>query len=98
MNDKQYIDNLENYLIDIDTEFAFKCRGCGKCCKNRYDVLLNARDVFNMAKKLNITPEQLIKTYCDCYIGGTSRIPVVRIKPKGVNNACPFMSDGRCAK
>ena len=25
---------FEESLLDLDSEFRFKCRRCGKCCKN----------------------------------------------------------------
>ena len=26
------IEHLEEHLLDLDSEFRFKCRRCGKCC------------------------------------------------------------------
>ena len=28
-------EEMEQYLLDLDSEFRFKCRRCGKCCKNQ---------------------------------------------------------------
>lgn len=97
-NDKQeLVENIDKYSIGIDDTFAFKCRHCGKCCKNRDDVLLNARDVFNIAKKLNLTTIQVIEKYCNTYIGHDSRLPIVQLKFGGNKNACPLMNDERCS-
>ena len=95
-----YENQVEEYLnsqLGLDDIFYFKCRGCGKCCKQREDVLLTSRDLYNMAKKLGITIETAIDTYCEAYIGNSSRMPIVRILPRGVNNACPFLKDKRCS-
>lgn len=26
------IEHLEDFILDLDSEFRFKCRRCGKCC------------------------------------------------------------------
>ena len=94
---QELIENFNHYHIGLDDTFAFKCRSCGKCCKNRDDILLNSRDVYNIATALDLTHEQVIKRYSDVYIGGSSRLPVVRLKPKGVKNVCPLLANKRCS-
>jgi len=94
---QELIDNFEKYHIRLDDTFAFKCRSCGKCCKNREDIILNPRDIFNIATALNLTHEKVIKNYCEAYIGGNSRIPIVRLLPKGVNKVCPLLVGDRCS-
>jgi len=98
MSDQRHelVDNLDKYLIGIDDVFAFKCRECGKCCRNREDILLNSRDVYNIATVLSMTHRQVIETYCEVYIGENSRIPVVRLLPKGQNRNCPLLQGDRC--
>ena len=93
----ELIENLDQYRIGLDDTFAFKCRNCGKCCKNREDILLNARDIYNIAIALGLAPKQVIETYCETYIGRDSRLPIVRLKPKGVNKACPLLDGNRCS-
>ena len=44
------LEELEQSLLDLDSEFDFKCRHCGKCCKNQDTVLFTARDIYNIAK------------------------------------------------
>lgn len=36
-----------------------------------------------MSKELNITPNELFEKYCEMYIGSDSRMPIVRLKPRG---------------
>ena len=99
MNDpkQEMVENFNQYHIGLDDVFAFKCRGCGKCCKNRDDILLNSRDVYNIATALKLTHQQVIEQYCDVYVGSNSRIPIVRLKPKGPNKMCPLLSGSRCS-
>lgn len=36
------------------SKMRFRCDGCGECCKNREDIILNAYDIFRIRKKLSI--------------------------------------------
>ena len=42
------------------SKMRFRCDGCGKCCKNREDIILNAYDIFRIRKKLDITLEEFL--------------------------------------
>lgn len=94
---QEIVENLDQYRIGIDDVFAFKCRSCGKCCRNCEDILLNSRDVYNIATALNMTLEQVIEKYCDTYIGQDSHLPIVRLMPKGANKNCPLLAGDRCS-
>lgn len=65
-------EEMEQYLLDLDSEFRFKCRRCGKCCKNQDTILFNARDIYNIAKKIGKTPKQVIEECAEVYIGDSS--------------------------
>ena len=83
----QYIaEHLDAMTIGVDEPFKFHCDMCGKCCINREDILLNAKDVYNMAKELQMEPADMFKQYCETYIGDSSRIPIV----------CAMFPIGRC--
>jgi Fe-S-cluster containining protein len=93
----EIIENFSQYHIGIDDVFAFKCRECGKCCRGREDILLNSRDLYNIAMALDMTHKQVIEKYCDAFIGRDSRFPIVRLKPKGASRVCPLLSGDRCS-
>ena len=93
---KNIVVNLERMKIGLDDTFKFECQMCGKCCIHREDILLNPKDIYNMAKELNLTAEELVEKYCEVYIGQDSRIPIVRLKPKGSVNRCPLLKDRKC--
>ena len=90
-------EEIERQLMDLDDQFHFKCRKCGKCCKHQNTILFNPRDIFNIARKLQMTPEKVISKYAETYIGSASRIPVVHMVPRGKNEVCPFLKDGLCS-
>ena len=47
---KTIVDNLDKMKIGLDDTFKFNCTLCGKCCKDREDILLTPRDIFRLAK------------------------------------------------
>lgn len=96
MSQEELFDNLDKWTIGLDETFQFHCTQCGKCCINREDILLNPRDMYHIAKYLKITPQEVLEKYCETYIGDTSRMPIVRLKPIGKTKRCPFLKDFKC--
>lgn len=94
---KYFADNLDKLTIGLDDPFRFHCDQCGKCCIHRDDILLNPRDLYNMAKFLKLTMGGTVARYCEVYIGDSSRFPIVRIKPRGSVHRCPFLNDRKCS-
>ena len=57
---KSIIDNFDAMKIGLDDTFHFGCRQCGKCCINREDIFLNAKDVYNRAcEKISVITDLL---------------------------------------
>ena len=92
---KEIAENLDNLKIGLDDTFEFGCRRCGMCCKNREDIILSSKDVFNIAKALNMTTKEVLERYCDLYIGPNSRFPMVRLNPKP-DGSCPLLNKNNC--
>ena len=97
------VDNMQKILqekncrgIGLDDQFEFRCIQCGKCCTHREDILLTPKDLFRMAKELDMLPEQFTLKYCDTYIGHTSKMPIVRVKPLGQMRRCSLLKDRKC--
>ena len=93
---KSIVDNFDSMKIGLDDSFQFHCTKCGKCCIDREDILLTPRDLFNAAAALNMMPPDFVKEYCECYIGQDSRMPIVRLKPRGSIKRCPLLKDQHC--
>ena len=97
--DKRSAEILEMYeknALGLDDTFQFKCKECGKCCKNREDILLTTRDLYNIARELGRLPEEIIARYCEVYIGSGSRMPLVRLRPVPPENSCPLLYKKKC--
>ena len=91
------VDQLEQHLLDLDDEFHFKCRRCGKCCIHQDTILFNTRDIYNIARKKGMTMQQVIEAHTEVYIGRNSRLPIVHLLSNGPKGACPLLENGRCS-
>ena len=96
MSIQDIAEHLEEMEIGLDDTFRFHCTCCGKCCVDREDILLPPRDVYRLAKELNLDPVSFFHQYCETYIGGNSRIPIVRLKPVGNAKRCPLLHKRKC--
>lgn len=93
---KEIVNNLDTMKIGLDETFKFHCTMCGKCCIHREDILLSPRDIYNMSKELQLSTEDLFKQYCEVYVGQDSRVPIVRLKPRGSVKRCPLLKNRKC--
>ncbi len=90
-------ENIKKHRLTPDSVFMFHCTMCGDCCRNRDDILLNSKDLFNLAKGLKIAPKDVVEKYCETYLGASSRMPIVRLKPVGFDKHCAFLERNGCA-
>lgn len=51
---------------------------------------------FNVTKALGLSTMELFGKYCEDYIGPDSRIPIVRLIPKGATKRCPLLKNRKC--
>lgn len=93
---EEIVKHYKEMKIGIDEPFKFHCTLCGECCIHQEDILLNAMDLFRIAKKLNLTPHEIAVKYCETYIGPDSRIPIIRLNPQGPKNCCPLLKGCKC--
>lgn len=94
---KHIVDNLDNMKIGVDDSFRFGCKQCGKCCINREDILLTPKDLYKLAAFMGKKIDEVVAKYCETYLGQSSRIPIVRLKPQGSIKRCPLLKDRRCS-
>lgn len=88
--------NLDAMKIGLDEIFRFHCTMCGKCCTCRENILISPRDIFGMSKELDLSAGELFQKYCEAYIGHDSRIPIVRLLPRGSARRCPLLKNRKC--
>ena len=90
-------ESLMNRKIGLNESFTFQCLQCGHCCRGREDILLSPIDLYRMANAMHMTPNQILDQYCESYNGPSSHLPLVRLKAKGEDRACPLLHSNRCA-
>lgn len=94
---KEILEDFNSRSLDLDDKFRFHCTMCGSCCVEREDILLNPLDIFKLAKELKMSCFDVIKTYCESYLGKTSRMIVVRLLPVGPKHICPLLNQNKCS-
>ena len=94
---REIVENLESLKIGVDEPFRFHCTMCGKCCANREDILLTPKDLFYISKELKKIPGDVVKEFCETYIGSASRFPIVRLYPTGYDKHCPLLNGNKCS-
>lgn len=107
MPDIEYMKRLAEKLekgeinfLDENDEFVFSCEQCGKCCRNRGDILLSPLDLYNLVKATGKHVMEIVERYGDCYVGSSSHLPVVRLRFREEidgSNTCYFLGkrDGK---
>lgn len=94
---KNAMESIENRQMGLNDTLPFSCTHCGGCCVHQEDLLLNPLDLFRLAKELEITVEQWLDQYGECYIGEESRMPILRIRPQGETRRCPLLKNNKCS-
>lgn len=77
-------------IIELDDTINFNCKRCGQCCAGRSDIIVNPYDVYQIAKELNITMQDVIMNYCSIHHGNNSGAPIVTLK-EDERKLCPFL-------
>lgn len=100
---REYLNSKDIHLLEDNEVFHFSCKQCGKCCTNRegmQSIILNPKDIFNIAKNLNMKTEEVVMKYGNPGVGDSSKLPLVYIK--NTNNifdpepSCIFKNGNGC--
>ena len=85
-----YIKNLDKIVHKLFKQVSeqIDCTACGNCCKT-IQPSLKKKDIDNLSKSLNITPDQFITKYVDKDEDGDN---ILNQLP------CPFLNDNKCAQ
>lgn len=102
MNPKKQIynmsaeDALETPKLGLDDTFQFHCKACGRCCKNREDIILSSFDVYRLARYFGRSMKDIVDRYCDVAVGASTCLPIVSLCMQPPKRACPFLRNKRC--
>lgn len=101
-------------VLDKNSTFDFKCNACGGCCTNSTieSIVFRAYDLFNLSIALDVEPADVIDLHGNMYLGPTSSLPVVQLKPMALETqesmmnllmhgkpilVCPFLKNKKCS-
>lgn len=93
------IENGEMKILKKEDSFHFSCEGCGHCCINKDDIIINTHDIFRLRKLLEETGSEIINNYCKVHLGPDSGFPIITLAMKTIqiNNStyriCPFLTN-----
>jgi Fe-S-cluster containining protein len=96
-NTEKVLDEIENGTIKKikkEDNFTFGCDSCGKCCRNREDIILSPHDIFRLLKHLNISDKEFMDKYVAFNIGPHSGWTILTLKYKQKfdgSTFCPFL-------
>ena len=93
---QEQIEELLQHPLGSKDHFRFRCTKCGRCCKNRVDILLSPFDLCRLARTLRVSLPEVLRDYGDLYIGETSKVPLVALKMQKENGRCPFLREDNC--
>jgi len=88
------IENGTLRFLEEDSEFVVDCEQCGKCCRDREDILLSPHDIYHMVKATKMPVLEMLQKYTEVYLGPNSNLPIVRIVYRQESNGsttCPFL-------
>lgn len=95
---KMSFDEINNMpTLGNDDTFSFRCKACGKCCKNRKDISLSAHDLFRLAAYLDRKPQEIVERYCEILEGNSLFFPILWLKPVAPDASCPFLRNKKCS-
>ena len=92
--EREIIDAAMNRRIELEDSICYGCTECGRCCREIH-IMLNAYDLYRLAKNFKVSMFDFIQQYCECYRGNDSNLPVVAIKMQ--DGCCPFLKDNKCS-
>lgn len=96
MSDEKYYEELLKKEMSMQDTFAFDCKKCGACCRKReVPVIVTGLDIFRLAKGIGVTPEEVLVSNTQGYIGPNSHLPVAVLKERQ-DGSCSFMRNGCC--
>ncbi len=79
-------------MMNHDTLTAFKCTGCGTCCRWSGSVLLTDSDIAQIAAHLGLTEQELIDHHTRL---APNRIQLALLDKE--DDSCAFLTGDRCS-
>jgi len=97
---KSEADKVVPVKLTGNSKFKFRCHKGVKCftaCCSNINIVLPPYDLLRLRKRLGMTSEEFINTYCDIEILAKTLLPVITLKMKDdEKKSCPFLTPEGC--
>ena len=96
----EQFDKGEIKFLDGNDEFEFTCDQCGRCCRNREDIIITPFDLYHLVRATGKSAKEVIAKYGNMYVGSNSNLPLIQFRyreePDG-STTCYFLGrkDGK---
>ena len=96
----EQFDKGEIKFLDGNDEFEFTCDQCGRCCRNREDIIITPFDLYHLVRATGKSAKEVIAKYGNMYVGSNSNLPLIQLRyreePDG-STTCYFLGrkDGK---
>jgi len=93
-------DKVVPIKLTENSRFKFRCHKGVRCftaCCSNINIVLPPYDLLRLRKRLGMTTEDFINTYCDIEILAKTLLPVIILKMgKDEKKSCPFVTPDGC--
>ena len=97
---KSKSDKVVPIKLTENSRFKFRCHKGVRCftaCCSNINIVLPPYDLLRLRKRLGMTTEDFINTYCDIEILAKTLLPVIILKMgKDEKKSCPFVTPDGC--
>ncbi len=97
---KSDTDKVVPVKLTGNSQFKFRCHEGVKCftaCCSNINIVLPPYDLLRLRKRLGMTAEEFINTYCNIEILAKTLLPVITLKMRqDEKKSCPFLTPEGC--
>ena len=76
----EQFDKGEIKFLNENDEFEFACDQCGKCCRNREDIIITPFDLYHLVRATGKNVSEVVSRYGNMYIGENSHLPLIQLR------------------
>ncbi|OAG28703.1 YkgJ family cysteine cluster protein [Thermodesulfatator autotrophicus] len=91
---------FDHRKLTLDDVFEFACYpgiSCFNLCCYDVTLVLSPYDFLRLRKALGLSSREFIDRYADFYLGDLTQLPVISVRMKTQDFACPFLREEGCS-
>ncbi len=91
---------FDHRKLTLDDVFEFACYpgiSCFNMCCYDLTLVLSPYDFLRLRRALDLSSKEFIERFADFYLGDVTQLPVVSVRMKTHDFACPFLREEGCS-